>query len=103
MAGESASLSLAVIAVTVSPVKLCPSLRMVECLCDLWNKTLVQLFIAFYASKICLYFIKNKLLCFLSLLRLLNILLIFLKFLENHAVFYMENELLCCGMCVSPN
>ena len=70
MVGESASLSLAVMPVTVSPVKLYPSLSMVECFCALWNETLVQLFIAFYASKMCLYFIKNKFLCFLSLLRL---------------------------------
>jgi hypothetical protein len=64
MAGESASLSLAVIPVTVSPVKLCPSLSMVECFCALWNETLIQLFIAFYASEMCVYFIKNKRLCF---------------------------------------
>jgi len=102
MTVESASLNLAVMPVTVSPVQLCPSLSIVECFCALWNETLFQLFIAFCASKVCLYFIKNKLLFSLSLLRLFNISLIFHKFL-NHTVFYTENGLLCCGMCVSPN
>jgi hypothetical protein len=68
-AGESASLTLAVVPVTVSPVKLCPSLSMVECFFALWNDTLVQLLIAFYDSKMCLYFIKYKFLCFLILLQ----------------------------------
>jgi len=56
VAGESASLNLAVMPVTVSLVKLCPSLSIVEFFCALWNETLVQLFIAFYASKMCFLF-----------------------------------------------
>ena len=53
---------------TVSSVRLCLALSEVECVCALWNKTPLQWFIVFYASKNCILLKTNLMfVCFLML------------------------------------
>jgi len=95
----------AIAQITLGSVKLCLSLRQVQCFCALGNDTILQLFNVFYASKKCLYFITNKYSCFLHLRDYFMFLLLGIsyKVLQTYKLFTVKTDSEVCDHSVGPN